>query len=153
MYGDDFNSFEPINFFELSKELYMKMNGLDSNESSIKRTIVSRLYYAAFLHAREWLILETDYESRGTGDHYHVPEFIMVHTSFPMNIKINLKDRLTSLKNNRHYCDYELNNEFYSYLPDRYNFSFFSIFLMYGLLYVKMCSFCYCFLILIENIY
>ncbi|MDO5820737.1 MAG: hypothetical protein Q4Q32_02845 [Methanobrevibacter sp.] len=45
----------------------MKMNGLDSNESSIKRTIVSRLYYAAFLHAREWLILETDYESRGTG--------------------------------------------------------------------------------------
>ncbi len=90
MYGDDFNSFEPINFFELSKELYMKMNGLDSNESSIKRTIVSRLYYAAFLHAREWLILETDYESRGTGDHYHVPEFIMVHTSFPMNIKINL---------------------------------------------------------------
>ena len=123
MYGDAFNSFEPINFFELSKELYMKMNGLDSNESSIKRTIVSRLYYAAFLHAREWLILETDYESRGTGDHYHVPEFIMVHTSFPMNIKINLKDRLTSLKNNRHYCDYELNNEFYSYLPDRYKFS------------------------------
>ena len=123
MYGDDFNSFEPINFFELSKELYMKMNGLDSNESSIKRTIVSRLYYAAFLHAREWLILETDYESRGTGDHYHVPEFIMVHTSFPMNIKINLKDRLTSLKSNRHYCDYELNNEFYSYLPNRYKFS------------------------------
>ena len=99
------------------------MNSLDSNESSIKRTIVNRLYYAAFLHAREWLILETDYESRGTGDHYHVPEFIMVHTSFPMNIKINLKDRLTSLKNNRHYCDYELNNEFYSYLPDRYKFS------------------------------
>ena len=30
---------------------------------------------------------------------------------------------LISLKNNRHYCDYELNNEFYSYLPDRYKFS------------------------------
>ena len=39
MYGDDFNSFEPINFFELSKELYMKMNGLDSNESSSREPL------------------------------------------------------------------------------------------------------------------
>ena len=33
------------------------------------------------------------------------------------------KNMLISLKNNRHYCDYELNNEFYSYLPNRYKFS------------------------------
>ena len=99
------------------------MNSLDSNESSIKRTIVNRLYYAAFLHAREWLIVKADYESKGAGDYFHIPEFIINQTSFPPNVRINIKDRLISLKNNRHYCDYNLNNDFYNYLPDRYKFS------------------------------
>ena len=123
MYGDDFNSFKPVYFFELSNELYEKMDALDSNSSSIQRTIVSRLYYDAFLHARSWLVLNENYESHSAGDHYFIPQFIMKSESLSFKTRENIKNMLISLKNNRHYCDYELNNEFYSYLPDRYKFS------------------------------
>ena len=99
------------------------MDALDSNNSSIQRTIVSRLYYAAFLHARSWLVLNENYESHSAGDHYFIPQFIMKSESLSFKTRENIKNILISLKNNRHYCDYELNNEFYSYLPDRYKFS------------------------------
>ena len=84
------------------------MDALDSNNSSIQRTIVSRLYYAAFLHARSWLVLNENYESHSAGDHYYIPQFIMKAESLSFKTRENIKN---------------MNNEFYSYLPNRYKFS------------------------------
>ena len=98
MYGDDFNSFKPVYFFELSNELYEKMDALDSNNSSIQRTIVSRLYYAAFLHARSWLVLNENYESHSAGDHYYIPQFIMKAESLSFKTREILRICLFLLK-------------------------------------------------------
>ena len=64
MYSKDFEEFKPIDFLEFSKELYENMGELNSNPSAIKRTIVSRLYYASFLHLRLWFINNKGYVSR-----------------------------------------------------------------------------------------
>ena len=45
----EFEHFLPIDFLELSKEMYSKLDSFESTHSAIKRNIYSRIYYATFL--------------------------------------------------------------------------------------------------------
>lgn len=106
MYSEDFELFEPVHFLELSEELYEKMSILDSKNSAIKRTIVNRAYYAAFLYIREWLISEKEYVSKGPIDHSKVPNEIIGNTPMFEFFEKDLRDKLIGLGKNRRYCDY-----------------------------------------------
>lgn len=107
MYSKDFESFEPVHFLELSKELYKKKDGFDTEPSALKRTIVSRIYYAAFLHVRLWFINNKNYKSKGGVDHYEIPNFILDNTPMMRIFEKELKDKLIILGKNRKVCDYE----------------------------------------------
>lgn len=132
MYSKDFEEFEPIDFLELSKELYNNLEELDSKPSSIKRTIVSRLYYASFLHVRTWLINNGVYNSKGPVDHYNIPRLIIGNTPMMSIFEKELRDKLIILGKNRRICDYEFeipltyerNNKYYKYsLEDLIDYS------------------------------
>ena len=106
MYSEDFESFEPIDFLDFAKELYYAKNDFKSNDSSIKRTIVNRTYYAAFLHVRNWFIKNKGYE-QNQNDHSRIPDLIVNDLSVPwMPFRKNLRDHLIILKKNRFQCDY-----------------------------------------------
>lgn len=119
MYSDDFESFEPIHFLELSKKLYDNNEEYKEYSSALKRTIVSRCYYAAFLHIRHWLISHEKYESTKVTDHTDVPDAIVGNIPTMDFVAKNYKDMLITLKKNRQVCDYDFK------LPDtnklRYN--------------------------------
>ena len=106
MYSEDFELFEPIHFLELSEELYDKMDKLESKSSAIKRTIVNRAYYAAFLYIRQWLINEGKFTSRGPIDHSEVPNAIIGNTPTWEVFEKDLRDKLIGLGKNRRHCDY-----------------------------------------------
>lgn len=108
MYYDDFESFKPIDFLNLSKELYDNSDNFDGYSSALKRTIVDRCYYAAFLHARQWLIVNKNYKSHGPSDHRDVPNAIMEDTPLMSYIAKDYRDKLITLKKNRQFCDYDL---------------------------------------------
>lgn len=119
MYSDDFESFEPIHFLELSKKLYDNNEKYKEYSSALKRTIVSRCYYAAFLHIREWLISHGKYESKNANDHFKVPDAIIGNIPTMDFVAKDYRDKLITLKKNRQVCDYDFK------LPDtnkpRYN--------------------------------
>lgn len=115
MYSDDFESFEPVNFLELSKKLYDNREEYTEYSSALKRTIVSRCYYAAFLHIRHWLISHGKYESTKVTDHMNVPNEIVGNIPTMEYVAKNYKDMLITLKRNRQVCDYDFK------LPDKNN--------------------------------
>lgn len=124
MYSEDFEEFLPIDFLEFSKELYENIETLNSKPSSIKRTIVSRLYYASFLHVRGWLIINANYKSKGPLDHYNIPQLIIGNTPMMSIFEKDLSDKLIILGKNRRICDYDFeiplrnqkNKKYYKYL-------------------------------------
>lgn len=106
MYSEDFESFEPIDFLDFAKELYASQTDFESNSSSIKRTIINRTYYAAFLQVRNWFIKHKGYKPN-QGDNYKIPDLILNDLTIPLEpFRKNLRDHLIILKKNRHHCDY-----------------------------------------------
>lgn len=105
MYSEDFESFKPIDFLELSRELYLQMNNFNSNSSALKRTIVSRTYYAAYLFVRDWFIQNKE-KTEGETSHSLLPDLILT-LEVPMEFaRKDLRDKLLVLRKNRHKCDY-----------------------------------------------
>jgi len=105
MYNEDFKLFNSKDFLSLAKELD-KDNQLACTENSIKRTIVSRMYYSVFLHAREWLI-DKEKIKEDVVNHNEVILYFRDEQpleSFELNKEIT--DRLITLKKNRVHCDY-----------------------------------------------
>lgn len=133
MYSKDFEEFKPIDFLELSKELYENLEELGSKPSAIKRTIVSRLYYASFLHVRAWFVSYGNYSSNGPLDHYNIPKMIIGNTPMMGIFEKELRDKLIILGKNRRVCDYEFEipmtygnkNKYYKYsLEDLIDYSY-----------------------------
>ncbi|MGL6298043.1 MAG: hypothetical protein ACRC1M_02635 [Methanobacteriaceae archaeon] len=117
IYTEEFEYFEPLHLLNLAKNLYNDlnddniMNNIQSHipKSTIIRTIVNRIYYAIFLYIRSWLIEKYDYKS-SYGDHGLIPKFFKEEKPLnPYVINKNITSRFYLLKNNRQYCDYELN--------------------------------------------
>lgn len=108
MYSSDFEKFKPKDLLELSLELYNNLDNIPAESSAIKRTIVNRLYYASFLHVREWFIENKNYKSKGPLDHSNLPNEIIGNTPMIEPFEKDLRDKLIILGKNRRFCDYEL---------------------------------------------
>ena len=73
---DSFEDFKPLDFLELAEELSVMENDFNSSDSSVKRNIYGRIYYAIFLYVRDWLSNNTDYVSYSPGEHSRLPRYI-----------------------------------------------------------------------------
>ena len=106
----EFEHFLPIDFLELSKELYSKLDYFESTPSAIKRNIYSRIYYATFLYVREWLIRYKQYNSTKL-DHTEIPNFIRHYGPFNPVDNQKIASDLERLKKLRHQSDYYLTRD------------------------------------------
>lgn len=111
---DSFDDFEPLDFLNLAEELSIMENDFNSSESSVKRNIYGRIYYAIFLYVRWWLSNNTDYVSYAPGEHSRLPNYIKTKGPFDRCINQEISDNLMNLKKLRHQSDYylELPNKF-----------------------------------------
>ena len=115
---DNFEDFEPLFFLDFSKELIEKTDSFKVNETTIKRVVYGRTYYATFLYVREWLKINWEYRS-SRRDHTNMLNFIKKHGRFGRIMNHKIADDLYLLKTLRHQADYyltvpsekELNND------------------------------------------
>ena len=106
MYDENFKLFNSKDFLLLSCALH-EDNQLDCNYNAILRTIVSRMYYAVFLYAHEWLKENCKLEG-SVVNHNEVIDYFKKHKpldSYDANKGIT--ERLFILKKNRVHCDYK----------------------------------------------
>lgn len=103
----EFEFFQPIDFLDLANESYLKVYSFDSTPSAVKRTVMSRIYYATFLFVREWLIRK-GYSST-KNDHTLIPEYISRNGPFSHAENQNISSELRRLKKLRHQADYYIN--------------------------------------------
>ena len=77
MDDEDFVNFESSHFLELAKLLYEDVNDSEY-KYALERTIITRIYYVAFLFLREWMKKENyGYLLKNNGkDHSIIPDFI-----------------------------------------------------------------------------
>lgn len=102
---DDFDDFEPLYFLDFSEELFSKINSFEVNETTIKRVIYCRIFYATFLYVREWLKDNWKYNSTKR-DHTQMLNFIRSKGPFNRILNHKIYDNLLMLKSLRHQVDY-----------------------------------------------
>lgn len=102
---DNFEDFEPLYFLDFSKELLENSNCFDVNETTIKRIVYGRIYYATFLYVREWLKSHLEYNSTRR-DHTQMLNFIRSRGPFNRTLNHKICDDLFLLKLLRHQVDY-----------------------------------------------
>ncbi|MCS6773433.1 MAG: hypothetical protein RMM31_08575 [Anaerolineae bacterium] len=74
-------------------------------QEAYQRSAVSRAYYAAFCHARNWAQTRLGFRPRGTAaDHFGLKEHLAQSGASHFISAANLLDRLRKLRNQ---CDYE----------------------------------------------
>lgn len=103
----EFEFFKPIDFLDFAKEINLKVYSFKSMPSAVKRTVISRIYYATFLFVREWLIRH-GYTSTKK-DHSKIPEHIKTKGPFSYEDNKNISQDLILLKRLRHQADYYIN--------------------------------------------
>lgn len=106
----EFEFFQPVDFLELSKELFANFEDFESGISSAKRTIYNRIYFSAFLHVREWLVLNQNYMST-VNDHSSIPDFIRFNGPFDTSKNLEIASDLELLKKLRHQADYYISRD------------------------------------------
>lgn len=104
----EFEDFSPLDFLTLAVELNSKILEFNSSSSSVKRTIFSRSYYAAFICARELLSENTEYISNPHGEHTRMLNFIRFRGPFDEHVNDDVYWDLNNLKRLRHQSDYHL---------------------------------------------
>lgn len=104
----DFEDIEPGEFYDLACELENVKRDLNSTESSINRNVYGRIYYSVFLFLREWLKKNTDYDSRPSGEHTKLPNYIRFRGPFDKGLNEVIFRNLILLKKLRHQADYKL---------------------------------------------
>lgn len=104
----EFEEFDSSDFLNLAEELNLKILEFNSSCSSVKRTIFSRSYYAAFLVVRELLSKNTDYISNSYGEHTRMLNFIKFKGPFDKKVNKDVYWDLMDLKKLRHQSDYHL---------------------------------------------
>lgn len=104
----EFEDFSPLDFLTLAVELNSKILEFNSSSSSVKRTIFSRSYYAAFICVRELLSENTDYISNLHGEHTRMLNFIRFRGPFDEKVNDGIYWDLKNLKKLRHQSDYHL---------------------------------------------
>ena len=107
LYNEEFEKFKPIDYYSIANELFNKKEILECNSNALFRCIVSRAYYAAFLHIRQFLKNE-EYSFDGFNEHERVINILKKDKPIGMSFKNNdIKDKLWALKKNRIVCDYK----------------------------------------------
>ncbi len=95
--------FNPIYFFEFSKKLCS--NEVIDDLETITRVVIGRVYYSAFLHAKEYLREKQGTEfSNDRKDHKMVQQLIMMYADRLVGSLIR------ELSTKRDAADYDLNN-------------------------------------------
>lgn len=105
---NDFKDVEPVEFFNLARELDRIKKDLNSTEPSINRNIYGRIYYSIFLFLREWLKKHTSYQSWPKGEHSRMANYIRYRGPFDEKINELIYEDLVLLKKLRHQADYKL---------------------------------------------
>ena len=105
---NDFKDVEPVEFFNLARELDRIKKDLNSTEPSINRNIYERIYYSIFLFLREWLKKHTSYQSWPKGEHSRMANYIRYRGPFDEKINELIYEDLVLLKKLRHQADYKL---------------------------------------------
>jgi hypothetical protein len=85
---------------ESSKNPTIQQQQRPYSEEAAKRSAVSRAYYAAFCHARNYAVSKHGYVTTGMDDHASLREF------FKKNKHAGIANDLNQLRNNRNDCDY-----------------------------------------------
>lgn len=96
-------SFNPLKLLNLCKSLSKGVSSVDSE--TIARTVISRAYYSAFLHAREYLKVKYNIRFTGTGDDHTI-----VESQLMRKVDRQLGSTIRTLRENRTAADYDLNN-------------------------------------------
>ncbi|MBQ6099324.1 MAG: hypothetical protein IJL02_05610 [Methanobrevibacter sp.] len=102
---DNFEDFEPLYFLNFSKQLLECSNCFEVNETTIKRIVYGRIYYATFLYVREWLKMNWQYNSTKR-DNTQMLNFIRSRGPFNRVLNHKIRDDLFLLKSLRHQVDY-----------------------------------------------
>lgn len=95
--------YDPLNLLDLCKSLCQNKSKADLE--TLTRTIISRAYYSAFLHSREYLKEVKKIQFTGTGD-----DHIMVENQLKNKVNRQLGSVIRTLRENRLAADYNLNN-------------------------------------------
>lgn len=96
-------SFDPLRLLDLCKYLCKDAGNADLEAKT--RAIVSRAYYSAFLHAREYLKETRHVQFFGTADDHRIVENWLMD-----NVSRHLGSTIRTLRENRTSSDYDLNN-------------------------------------------
>jgi len=114
IYNNDFEEFKPVDYYNLAKELSNNISNLNCN-SALKRTIISRAYYAAFLQVRQFL-KNNGYEFTQRSEHEQVDTLLKKHNPIRNSFfSKDIRTKLYNLKKNRILCDYSFE------CPDTHN--------------------------------
>lgn len=103
----DFEDVSPNEILDLAHELDEIKEDLNSTNSSINRTVYTKIYYAVFLFLREWLKKYMGYKSF-KGEHKKLPNFIKSRGPFDYIKNEQIHDEVLLLKKLRHQADYRL---------------------------------------------
>lgn len=104
---EEFNNFKPKDFLKFSQKLEEMIDDFP-NDSSVTRTIISRIYYATFLYVREWSKTQLGYLSNPHKDHRQLPNFIEKKGPFSKYWNREIAGFLRLLKTMRQQSDYDL---------------------------------------------
>lgn len=86
-------------YLEISK--FLVNQGNDIQREAALRSAVSRAYYGAFCHARNYAIAKLNYVSKPTKDHQELPD------CFYNNNFNDIENILVELRGWRNKCDYD----------------------------------------------
>ena len=109
MNKERFEDFQSLDFLDLAKKLieYNKKHRWEN--SSLERTIFGRIYYGTFLHVKEWLSENTDFNVENNGkDHSNIPKYIKTKGPFDKDTNKDISDYIKQLKQLRNQADYHL---------------------------------------------
>jgi len=108
-------SFNPLKLLDLCKSLCKGIGSLDSE--TISRTIISRAYYATFLHAREYLKEKHNVRFTRSGDDHR-----LVENQLMRKVDRHLGSVVRTLRENRIAADYSLSNPAIAHPQLRYGY-------------------------------
>lgn len=96
-------SYDPLKLLDLCKSLCQDKSKADLE--TLTRTIISRAYYSAFLHAREYLKEVKQVQFTGSGDDHTIVEKELMN-----KVNRQLGSTIRTLRENRSAADYNLNS-------------------------------------------
>jgi len=98
-------SYNPLKILGFCREIYQNSRNLDLE--TVSRITVSRTYYSAFLHSREYLKEKHNVQFSGRGeDHLRVERQLKAP---PVRQRL-LSSMIREMKENRNAADYDLSN-------------------------------------------